>query len=171
MWSRLQKYWSKIIAIVRFCYKNQTYHNLDRSCLFILTSLTLNRHSLDFVTILKDPLEFILLDNPALQFLLTYLGRSHDNDFISLWHCVELCEYRFTVSAVQFGDLFDHYADAWDNYRHDSNALIVFYEDLKQVRAGFKRHKHKAKMWCTTLSLHFVFRRTFIRKLRELQNI
>ena len=36
--------------------------------------------------------------------------------------------------TVLFGDLFDQYADAWDNYHDDSNVIIVFYEDLKTVR-------------------------------------
>ena len=42
-------------------------------------------------------------------------------------------EYCLYLTAV-FSSLFDLYADVWDNYRDDPNVLIVWYEDLKQVR-------------------------------------
>lgn len=35
---------------------------------------------------------------------------------------------------VPFGNVLDHYADVWDNYRNDPDVLIIFYEDLKEVQ-------------------------------------
>ena len=39
------------------------------------------------------------------------------------------------IISVPFGRILDHYEDLWDNHRHDPNILIVYYEDLKEVKS------------------------------------